>query len=167
VIADGPAPGRWTGLHGLAEAWRSILSAWEEFHTESVDEFRELDDQRVLVLHRWGGRGKTSGVEPGQMPAKGASLFHLRNGKVIRAVTYFRRKPSSPTSCLATRSARSSGASFDEPTRSARFGKPVCVGVAGTKQLRDLPLDVVLYPDHFHLAPIDKQIRRAGVSVEG
>jgi ketosteroid isomerase-like protein len=46
VIADGPAPGRWTGLSGLGEAWRSILTVWEEFHTESVDEFRELDDQR-------------------------------------------------------------------------------------------------------------------------
>jgi ketosteroid isomerase-like protein len=92
VTADGPAPGRWTGLHGLGEAWRSILSAWEEFRTESVDEFRELDDQRVLVLHRWGGRGKRSGVELGQVPAKGASLFHLRNGKVTRAVTYFDRE---------------------------------------------------------------------------
>ena len=27
VIADGPAPGRWTGLTGLAEGWRAWLSA--------------------------------------------------------------------------------------------------------------------------------------------
>ena len=92
VIADGPAPGRWKGLRGLGEAWRSILTVWEEFHTEFVDEFRELDNERVLVLHRWGGRGKTSGLQLDQMPAKGATLFHLRDGKVIRAVTYLNRE---------------------------------------------------------------------------
>ena len=27
VIADGPAPGRWTGASAMAEAWRDLLSA--------------------------------------------------------------------------------------------------------------------------------------------
>lgn len=31
VIADGPAPGSWNGLTGMAEGWRRFLSAWEEF----------------------------------------------------------------------------------------------------------------------------------------
>src|SRR5436309_10075278 len=86
VIADGPAPGRWTGLHGLAEGWRSILSAWEDFRLDA-EEYRELDDERVFVLHRWAGRGKTSGMELGQIRAKGAGLVHLRASKVTRAVT--------------------------------------------------------------------------------
>jgi SnoaL-like protein len=91
VIADGPAPGRWTGLGGLEEGWRNILSAWDNFRIEA-DEYRQLDTERVLVLHRWSGRGKTSGVELGQISAKGAGLFHIRNGKVMRAVTYFNRE---------------------------------------------------------------------------
>jgi hypothetical protein len=89
-IADGPAPGRWTGLRGLEEGWRNILGAWENFRIEA-DEYRQLDAERILVLHRWSGRGKTSGVELGQISAKGAGLFHIRSGKVTRAVTYFDR----------------------------------------------------------------------------
>lgn len=80
VSADGPAPGSWTGLAGMAEGWREWLSAWKEFRIE-VDEYRELDDERVLVLPRVSGRGKTSGLELGQMWTKGAALFHIRDGK--------------------------------------------------------------------------------------
>jgi ketosteroid isomerase-like protein len=91
VIADGPARGRWTGLAGLAEGFRDWLSAWEEYRVEA-DEYRELDDERVLVLVHLTGRGKTSGLELGQMRAKGASLFHIRGGKVMRLVLYFDRE---------------------------------------------------------------------------
>jgi len=90
VIADGPAPGSWTGLDGLREGWRSFLDAWEDFRIEA-DEYLELDGERVLVLQHWGGRGKRSGVELGHMSA-GAGLFHVREGKVTRAVTYFDRE---------------------------------------------------------------------------
>src|SRR3954470_2783312 len=66
VIADGPSPGRWTGLAGLGEGARSWIGAWEEFTIEA-EEFRELDSQRVLVLTHAHGRGKTSGLEVGQI----------------------------------------------------------------------------------------------------
>jgi hypothetical protein len=79
------------GLTGMTEAGRDFLSAWEEYRTE-VDEYRELDDERVLVLLRRRGRGKTSGLELGQMTAKGAGLFHVRGGKVTRLVNYFDRE---------------------------------------------------------------------------
>lgn len=91
VFADGPSPGSWTGLAGLAEGQRSFLSAWEELRTE-VDECRELDDERVLVFVHWSGRGKTSGLELAQMRAKGASIFHFRGGKVTRIVIYLDRE---------------------------------------------------------------------------
>ena len=92
AIADGPAPGSWTGLAGMAEGWRSFLSAWEDFHGEGVEEYRELDHERVLVFHSWSGRGKTSGLDLGQMRAKAATLFTVRNGKVSRLVIYFDRE---------------------------------------------------------------------------
>jgi ketosteroid isomerase-like protein len=40
----------------------------------------------VLVLGRVGGRGKSSGVEVSQ---RRASLFHIREGKVAKLVTYW------------------------------------------------------------------------------
>jgi hypothetical protein len=88
VFADGPAPSSWTGLKATAEAWRDFLSTWEGYHVKA-DEYRELDEERVLVLTHWSGRGKTSGVELGQMSAKGAGLFHVRGDKVTRFVLYF------------------------------------------------------------------------------
>ena len=88
VMADGPTPGSWTGLAGLAEGWRGFLSAWEESRAE-LDEFHVLDDERVLVLFYFRGSGKTSGLDLGQMRTKGANLFHLRDGKVRKLVTYF------------------------------------------------------------------------------
>ncbi len=64
VIVDGPSPGSWTGLAGMAEGFRDWLSAWEDLRVEA-DQYRELDDERVLVLVRNIGRGKTSGLELG------------------------------------------------------------------------------------------------------
>jgi ketosteroid isomerase-like protein len=87
VIADGPIPGSYTGLAGLAEGYRDFLSAWEGFRV-TADEYRELDDERVLVLVYWVGRGKTSGLELRQMRTKAASLFHVHGGKVTRLILY-------------------------------------------------------------------------------
>jgi ketosteroid isomerase-like protein len=89
-IADGPVPGSWRGLAGMAEGWRGFLNAWEDFRFTS-DEYRELDDERVLVFGHYGGRGKTSGVEVGQMRTAAASVFHVRDSKVTRMVHYFDR----------------------------------------------------------------------------
>src|SRR5262245_48166672 len=91
VIVDGPTPGRWTGLAAMAGAWRDFLRAWEGYHPH-VEEYRQLDGERVLVLTQRVGRGKTSGMDIEEMGAKGANLFHLRDGKVIRAVFYWDRQ---------------------------------------------------------------------------
>jgi ketosteroid isomerase-like protein len=85
---DSPSSGSWMGLAGIGAGWRSFLSAWEEWRVEG-QEYRELDDQRVLVLGHFSGRGKTSGLELGQMRAQGAVLFHISDGKVTRLVLYF------------------------------------------------------------------------------
>ena len=91
VIADGPAPGRWEGPAGMVDGWRDFLGAWEGFRVE-VEEYRELDDERVLVLTRVSGRGKTSRLELGEMQAKSAALFHVRDGEVTRLVIYLDRE---------------------------------------------------------------------------
>ena len=90
VIADGPSAGSWEGRGAMAGGWRAFLGAWDNWHTEA-EEYRELDDERVLVLVQWKGRGKTSGLELEQMGAKGASVFHIRNGRVSKQVLYFDR----------------------------------------------------------------------------
>ena len=87
VFAGGPDPGSWTGLTGMSEGMRSWISAWEEFRVEA-EEYRELDEERVLVLVQLSGRGKTSGLEIGQTRVGQANLFHIRDGKVSRVVIY-------------------------------------------------------------------------------
>ena len=91
VIADGPSPGSWTGVDGMTEGFRSVLSAWEEWRAEA-DEYRELDEERVLVLIDLSGRGKASGLSLEQMGSKAAELFHVRGGKVTRLVIYLNRE---------------------------------------------------------------------------
>jgi ketosteroid isomerase-like protein len=91
VIVDGPSPGTWAGLASMAEGWRDFLGAWEEYRGEA-EEYRELDDEHVLVLLRLSARGKTSGLEIGQMGSKGGSLFHIHGGKVTRLVVYLDRE---------------------------------------------------------------------------
>ena len=76
------------------EAWHDFLNVWEDWRVDA-DEYRELDGERVLVLEYRRARAKGSGLRIGQMaretPSKGASLFHVRDGKVTRLITYFDR----------------------------------------------------------------------------
>jgi ketosteroid isomerase-like protein len=83
----GLASGSWRGLAAMAETWRSFLSTWDEYRAE-VEQYWDLDDERVLVLLRVVGHGKASGVELGEMRTRAANLFHLRDGKVTRLVLY-------------------------------------------------------------------------------
>jgi ketosteroid isomerase-like protein len=87
AIGDTPTPGSAKGLAEMAGVWREWLSAWEEFRTDA-EGYLDLDDEHVLVFARFGGRGKASGVEVGQIWTKGASLFRMRGGKVTKLVLY-------------------------------------------------------------------------------
>jgi hypothetical protein len=66
------------------------LSSWGDYRFE-VEEYRELDAERMLVLLRVRGRGRTSGLELGEVGAKGANLLEVRGGKVVRLAIYFDR----------------------------------------------------------------------------
>ena len=73
---------------GAAELWRNFLNAWEGYRSEA-EEYRELDDERVLVLLCRSGRGKRSGI---QIASEGAVLYHIRSGRVTRQVMYWDRE---------------------------------------------------------------------------
>ncbi len=115
VNDDGPAPGTWRGVAAMAEAFRDFLSAWEDYRVE-VEEYRELDGERVLVLMLHCGRGKTSGLEVGQMGTKraGANLFHLRDGRVTKLILYWDRDNAFADLGLASET----GSSPQQPTES-------------------------------------------------
>jgi hypothetical protein len=87
VVADGAEPGSWTGLAGIAEAWRSRLSAWEDVRLE-LEEYRELDEERVLVFYQPMAKGKASGLDVAQLRATGAIVFYVRGEKVMKFVQY-------------------------------------------------------------------------------
>ena len=72
----------------MEEGGLGILTAWEQLRVEA-EQCRELDDERVLVLTRLTGRGKTSGIDLGQMRAKGADILHIHGGKVTRFVFFY------------------------------------------------------------------------------
>jgi ketosteroid isomerase-like protein len=87
VFADGPLPGSSTGRAAMSDAWRDFLGNWEDWRIV-VEEYRELDDARVLVLVRNTGRGKRSGVMVEQIASKAANLLHIRDGRVVRLIAY-------------------------------------------------------------------------------
>ena len=67
-------------------------SAWEDFRIEA-EEFRELDDERIFVLDRCSGSGKTSGLDVARMGSEGIGLFHVRDGKVTQVRPLLRPRP--------------------------------------------------------------------------
>jgi hypothetical protein len=54
-----------------------------------ADEFRDLDQARVLVLGHSTGRGKKSGIELSDLSTRWANVFHLDDGQVTRIDCYF------------------------------------------------------------------------------
>jgi hypothetical protein len=72
---------------------RDFLSAWEDFRVIPED-YSELDHDRILVLARANLRGKTSGLQVGELRAPAqlsAQLFQICDRKVSRFVFYWDR----------------------------------------------------------------------------
>jgi len=83
-IRSGPDDAIHHGIEAMGRAWREWLGAWEDFQMETP-ELIDLGDD-VLVLDKFGGRGKKSGVSIEGLPA--AALFSLRAGRVVRLGTF-------------------------------------------------------------------------------
>jgi ketosteroid isomerase-like protein len=90
VMVDGPTPGHRTGSGSAAREFGEFLSTWEHLRIEA-ESYRELDETRVLALSHFRGRGKSSGLELAQTGSKGAHVFHLRDGEVVRIDAYWAR----------------------------------------------------------------------------
>ena len=66
---------------------RGLFGAIEGFRNEA-EEYRELDAARVLVLTRLSGRGRTSGVQIGDLVAE---VFEIHDRTVTKIVVYWAR----------------------------------------------------------------------------
>jgi ketosteroid isomerase-like protein len=89
VQADGLETGVVTGMADVLTLGRDFASAWEDWRLVAID-YRELDHDRILVLAQSVGRGKTSGLEMEHL-GRVSHLWHIRDGKVVKAVAYFDR----------------------------------------------------------------------------
>jgi len=88
-VSDEPLiPLNATGVAELGKVWSNWLHAWKGFHID-VDACREVDDERVLALLRYGGRDRLGTQEV--TPTDAATLFHIRDDKVARVVIYWNR----------------------------------------------------------------------------
>ena len=87
IIADGPTAGSFKGVVGAEESFYGMLEAWDEWRSVA-EEYRQLDDERVLVLDHRSARGKGSGVA---VETKGAAVYHVRDGKVTKIIFYYDR----------------------------------------------------------------------------
>jgi ketosteroid isomerase-like protein len=77
------------GPEAMARRWGEFLSAWQHLATVPED-FIKASGDRVLVLVRFVGRGRTSGI-----PVEaffGGQLFTVREGKIARLATYSDRQ---------------------------------------------------------------------------
>ncbi len=90
VIVGGSEPMSRIGVAEMAESWQEWVRGWKDYRVET-DEYRELDDERVLVLTRSTALGKAGRLVVGQLRAKGAVLYHVSDGKVTRLVYYWDR----------------------------------------------------------------------------
>jgi hypothetical protein len=92
VIPDGPSPGSWKGLAGMAKGYSGYIDVYENVRID-IEKVRELDDGAFVALFRRFGRAKSSGIV--ELPGKemeGAVVFHLHGGRVSRLVLYFERE---------------------------------------------------------------------------
>src|SRR5438105_1846914 len=60
--ADGPEPGRWTGLQEMSARYGDWLRGWKDFRAEP-ERYIVVDEARILVFVRNTARGRRSGVE--------------------------------------------------------------------------------------------------------
>ena len=72
------------GREGVESYVREVSDAWEEYRVVAQD-FRDLEEDRVLVLSRVEGRGAGSG---GLVETEMGQVYDFRDGRIERVRTY-------------------------------------------------------------------------------
>jgi ketosteroid isomerase-like protein len=91
VQVDGPDPSRAKGVAEMAVAWRARINYVSDARVE-VEEYRDVDATRVLVLVRNRGVAKASGVDIEQLGGSNiAAVFAVKGGKVTSLSLYWDR----------------------------------------------------------------------------
>ena len=85
LVMDGVPPVHVRGVAAMTNAWREWLSGWRDYRVQ-VEEFHVRGD-RVFTLVRFGGRGRASDL-PAIPQARGANVWTVRDGKVVRLEAY-------------------------------------------------------------------------------
>jgi hypothetical protein len=75
----------------MTAGYRQVMNAWEDY-AGKLEGYYELDDGRLLVLIELRGRGKTSGLELGEVAPEAAGVFQVENGKVTKIALYWDRQ---------------------------------------------------------------------------
>ena len=86
--ADGPEPGRWTGLEEMSARYADWLRGWKDFRA-APERYFAPDERRVLVFVHNTARGRSSGLELDLRSV--ANFFEVDDGKVVRLVLYWDR----------------------------------------------------------------------------
>ena len=81
-VSDG-----YTGPAAVEEGWSALLETIDDARPEA-QEYRDVDEERVLVLGCLRGREKSTGADVEQLRA---NLFRIRDGKVVRLIFYWDR----------------------------------------------------------------------------
>jgi ketosteroid isomerase-like protein len=76
--------GAYHGHDGLRGWWQDFAEAFEDIHFEVLN-YTALDAQRVLTENRSQGHFRETGLP---IDLRWASVFSVRNGKVVRAAGY-------------------------------------------------------------------------------
>ncbi len=67
--------------------WRELQGAWED-HGIRADDYRQLEDERILLMARLSGRGRASGLDVA-LTGTAATIFTVRGAKVRKIVVYW------------------------------------------------------------------------------
>jgi ketosteroid isomerase-like protein len=81
--------GSYQGEDGIRSWMEEMKREWEFFETRP-EEFRDLGDDRVLILGSWNARGRGSGIQLDSQQA--AWLFRFKAGKIDRMQTFTDRE---------------------------------------------------------------------------
>jgi ketosteroid isomerase-like protein len=76
--------GAFHGHDGLRRWWQDFAEAFEDIHFEVLD-YTALDAERVLTENRSQGHFRETGLP---LDLRWASIFSVRNGKVVHATGY-------------------------------------------------------------------------------